>query len=347
MLAQVFYRAQQNCTFVIKGRNKMKALYRKLNQHSISNNKQCLNIWRTAAAILLVTIALGHVASEASVQKSASEKFTNNKENEDVKKIWYKFGTPESKKETHWMESTDTWLENERCCRQAECEYDENSKGEAWRGNVRQYDCTLEPDHSTTIQARAEVNKDCSLCIYDVKAEYRAKSGSSHTLQEEGQKIVPDHAFRYDPNMTLDMNDTHTSTYVFENIDPNIQITLSNIDIYIGTRWYNPFEQSQYLEDANEPFDSPFLSIPGPFDIGSNQSKSLPIANIPNRPRSFIYVAGEMTYTIPPAVDAVSLSFIHAQEEKMPGMESDINEDGAVDLWDLASLANAWLVDYN
>jgi hypothetical protein len=143
------------------------------------------------------------------------------------------------------------------------------------------------------------------------------------------------------------MNDTHTSTYVFENIDPNIQITLSNIDIYIGTRWYNPSEQSQYLEDANEPFDSPFLSFPGPFDIGMNNSKSLTIANIPNRPRSFIYVAGEMTYTIPPAVDAVSLSFIHAQEEKMPGMESDINEDGAVDLWDLALLANGWLIDYN
>ncbi len=298
------------------------------------------------AALVFLTVAFSGMAVKASVQKSASENFTNNK-SQDVDELLYKFGVPESKKEQYWMETTDTWLENESCCDQAYCEYDENGNGDAWRGRARRYDCHLHPDHSTTIKAEAQLNDDCSFCLYEVEALY--DSSSSTALDSAGPQIIPDHAFRFDPNMIMNIDDTHTSTYIFENIDPNIAITLSNVRAFIGARWYNPSEQQQLLDVNLIPFDNenPFTDFPGSFVVGPNDSYSFVVADIPNSPRSFIYVAGDMAYTIPPDIDVISVTYIHALEEKMPGMDADISRDGAVNLVDFALLADAWLVDYN
>lgn len=82
---------------------------------------------------LFAVFTLSPLAAEGTVHKSATEQFTNN-DSRDIWKIYYKFSTPESKQDECWMESTDTWLENEHCCRQSSCEYDENDDGEAWRG---------------------------------------------------------------------------------------------------------------------------------------------------------------------------------------------------------------------
>lgn len=297
----------------------------------------------------LVVFAVSPMAAADTVQKSASEKFTNNdSQNRDLWKLWYKFGTPESKKEEIWMESTDTWLENKSCCKQGYCDYDENSNGDAWRGNCEWSDCSLARDESTTIQVQAELNKEGSLCIYDVEAEYQNSASANMLPAGESPaslQILPALGFRYGSPSYSGL--FHDANYILINADLVAPITLTSLDVFYSEQWLNPVQQRYYLEKDPpvEPFTGTYqlFTWTGSFVIDPNSEESFIVPSVPNLPKSYLYTAGVISYSDDPND---TLTFIHGQEEVLPYEVADITEDGEVDIEDLIELSKYWLEDY-
>lgn len=171
------------------------------------------------------------------------------------------------------------------------------------------------------------MNQDCSLCIYDVEAKYENTENLADEEINSLPKIVPDFGFRFDSDARIFSDALHSALYYFMNVDPNTAITLISLDVYTDDKWYSPSRQNKSFDELTEPFTSEQLLVS--YFLGTivdpNSEISFTIPDIPNFPKSYLYVAGVVSYSMygnPPE----TLTFIHGHEEVLPYEVSDLNE---------------------
>lgn len=261
-----------------------------------------------SATMLCATLAIGATTflhqrtAVASTHVSESEEVHNGDDDErSAIKLTFRVHVPEDESEDYWMESYSAYLQPSVFSTVSVTNTYENSHGEVWAFDVMCEGGTVDYCTEFKIHAEVELNKWNTLYIRNVTLYYQEKDRSP-----EAKKVVPDHGFYF--GNVLYHGNLHRTSYTFHNSDPDNSITVNYLRFYSDVVWYDPANQWNGIGTL-------LKEVSGPFVLASGSSYTVPLEDLPYLPDSFIYVAGEVQYSMtgfPPE----TLQFRHGHEEE-------------------------------
>ncbi len=136
------------------------------------------------------------------------------------------------------------------------------------------------------------------------------------------------------PDHGDDVNDTewppeeeeHNTTYTFNNIDPDIPVTISYLRFHEGPQRCDPCDPNYRVCVTS---GQVIEEVTGPIVVDANSSYQVGLYGIPNTNR-YIYVDGEMEYQMPGCDPAISRWIFGHEEPEPPAIVPTVSEWGLI-----------------
>ena len=267
----------------------------------------------TITAIAVVLLSFNPVYASSNASKSI-QVHNGDSQARTATDLTFTVQVPEYEKEGYWMESYTIGTTPPIGGTRTDTPHT-NSGGHVWSVDIK-YDVISIP-YCVTIQidAEATLNKWNVLEIINVKWSYENDSLNTRDAS-------PDQGFHFHDGVELNPDNSHNTSYTFNNLDEDVSLTLWNIQFYLDSVWYEPAEQW-------DPIGTMIYSAAGPFELLPGDSITIPLDSIPNISSSYIYVAGEIEYQMPD-FDYESREFRDGHEEDLTRSIPTLTEWGLI-----------------